>query len=134
MANSYQFSNIVDSEGKSWFQENKEQMRNFTEQQVQEIVLKENLEPGQTLEEETILQRQRDEEFFRQQPAKQKDWEDWQEEKRADAQEQRDIEEAKKKDDGVVELLKKRNEKQNRTRGGDLCNEKGDRKATRFSC
>ncbi len=54
-----------------------------------------------------ILQRQRDEELFRQQPVKQKDWEDWQEEKRADAQEQRDIEEAKKKEDGVVELFKK---------------------------
>jgi hypothetical protein len=107
LANSYQLSNIVDIEGKSWFQENKEQMRNFTEQQVQDRVLKENLEPGQTFEEEKILQRQRDEELLRQQQAKQKDWEDWQEEKRADAQEQHDIEEAKKKEDGVVELFKK---------------------------
>ncbi len=78
LANSYQLSNIVDSERKSWFQENNEQMRNFTEQQVQEVLIKENLQPGQTLEEEKILQRQRDEELFRQQPAKQKDWEDWQ--------------------------------------------------------
>ncbi len=105
LANSYQLSNIVDSEGKSWFQENKEQMRNFTEQQVQEVLLKENLQPGQTFEEEKILQRQRDEELLRQQQAKQKDWEDWQAEKRADAQEQHDIEEAKKKEDGVVELF-----------------------------
>ena len=31
LQNSYQISNLVDSEGKGWFQENKEQMRNFTE-------------------------------------------------------------------------------------------------------
>ncbi len=81
-------------------------MRNFTEQQVQEVLIKENLQPGQTIEEGKILQRQRDEELFRQQQAKQKDLEDWQEEKRADAQEHHDIEEAKKKkDDGVVELF-----------------------------
>ncbi len=104
LKNSQQMSNLVDSEGKSWFQENKEQIRNFTEQQVQEVLLKENLEPGQTLQEEKILQRQRDEQLLRQQQVKQKDWEDWQEEKRADAQEQRDIEEAKKKN----ELLLKR--------------------------
>ncbi len=70
-------------------------------------MLKENLQPSQTLQEEKILQRQRDEKLFKQQQDKQKDWEDWQEEKRADAQEQRDIEEAKKKEDGVVELFKK---------------------------
>ena len=52
LKNSHQMSNLVDSEGKSWFQENKEQMRNFTEQQVQEVLLKENLQPGQTLQEE----------------------------------------------------------------------------------
>ncbi len=60
-------------------------------------MIKEKLQPGQTLEEEKQLQRQRDEELFKQQQAKQKDWEYWQEEKRTDAQEQRDIEEAKNK-------------------------------------
>ncbi len=42
LKNSHQMSNLVDSEGKSWFQENKAQMRNFTEQQVHEVVVKEN--------------------------------------------------------------------------------------------
>ncbi len=54
LKNSHQMSNLVDSEGKSWFQENKTQMRNFTEQQVHEVVVKENLEAGQTLQQQRI--------------------------------------------------------------------------------
>ncbi len=57
--NSHQMSNLVDSEGKSWFQENKAQMRNFTEQQVHEVVVKENLEAWQTLQQQRILQQGR---------------------------------------------------------------------------
>ena len=45
-------SDILDSEGKGWFEENKEQMRRFTEQQVQDIVVKENLEDGQTFQQQ----------------------------------------------------------------------------------
>ncbi len=55
LQNSYQISNLVDSEGKGWFQENKEQMRNFTEQPVKDILIKANLESGQTYQQEKIL-------------------------------------------------------------------------------
>ncbi len=55
LQNSYQISNLVDSEGKGWFQENKEQMRNFTEQQIKDILIKATLEPGQTYQQEKIL-------------------------------------------------------------------------------
>jgi alpha-galactosidase/6-phospho-beta-glucosidase family protein len=55
LQNSYQISNLVDSEDKGWFQENKEQMRNFTEQQVKDILIKANLEPHQTFHQERIL-------------------------------------------------------------------------------
>ena len=56
LQNSYQISNLVDSEGRGWFQENKEQMRNFTEQQVNDILIKANLEPHQTFQQERILE------------------------------------------------------------------------------
>ena len=38
--NSHQMSNLLDEEGKGWFEENKEQSRNFTRQQVKEILIK----------------------------------------------------------------------------------------------
>ena len=47
-------SDLLDNEGKGWFQENKKQMRNFTEQQVKEILIKENLQPPQTFQQERI--------------------------------------------------------------------------------
>jgi len=59
LKNSHQMSNLVDMEGKSWFEENKAQMRRFTEQQVHEVVVKENLEEGQTFQEQKILQQRR---------------------------------------------------------------------------
>jgi hypothetical protein len=49
--NSHQMSNLVDIEGKSWFEENKTQMRNFTKQKVKELVSKPHLQPRQTLAE-----------------------------------------------------------------------------------
>ncbi len=58
LKNSHQMSNLVDSDGKSWFEENKTQMRNFTEQQVHEVVVKENLEAGQTFQQQRILQQE----------------------------------------------------------------------------
>ncbi len=60
LKNSHQMSNLVDSEGKSWFEENKVQMRNFTEQQVHEVVVKENLEQAQTFQQQKILQQEPD--------------------------------------------------------------------------
>ena len=38
-------NDLLDNEGKGWFQENKEQMRRFTEQPVKEVLLKANLQP-----------------------------------------------------------------------------------------
>ncbi len=58
LANSYQLSNIVDSEGESWFEQNKKQMSNFTKQQVQEVLIKENLQPGQTFQQQEMKERQ----------------------------------------------------------------------------
>jgi hypothetical protein len=144
LANSYELTNLVDSEGTSWFEENKQQMRNFTEQQVKEVLIKENLEEGQTFEQEKILQRQQDEDFLFRQQAEQgqmvelrrqeaterenegivqlfkkelirgvvpdelkKDYDDWQQEMRDDAQEMRDVDEAIKKEEGVAALFKK---------------------------
>ena len=52
--NSHQMSNLVNDEGKSWFEENKAQMRNFSTQPVKEVLIKENLQPGQTLQREKI--------------------------------------------------------------------------------
>jgi hypothetical protein len=52
LRNSHEMSDILDSEGKGWFEGNKEQMRRFTEQQVQYIVVKENLEDGQTFQQQ----------------------------------------------------------------------------------
>ncbi len=49
LQNSYQISNLVDSDGEGWFKQNLKQMRNFTEQQVQDIVNKANLQPQQTM-------------------------------------------------------------------------------------
>jgi hypothetical protein len=54
--NSHQMSDLLDEDGKGWFQENKEQQRRFTEQQVQDVVMKENLEEGQTFQEQRVLQ------------------------------------------------------------------------------
>jgi 1,6-anhydro-N-acetylmuramate kinase len=58
LKNSHQMSNLVDSEGKSWFEENKVQMRNFTEQQVREVLIKQNLQPHQTFQTQKIIERQ----------------------------------------------------------------------------
>jgi hypothetical protein len=52
-------SDLFDNEGKGWFEENKEQMRRFTEQQVKEIVIKENLAPHQTFQTQRILEQDR---------------------------------------------------------------------------
>ena len=52
LENSYQLSNILDSEGESWFEQNKKQMTNFTRQQVQEVLIKENLQQGQTIQQQ----------------------------------------------------------------------------------
>jgi hypothetical protein len=38
-------SDLLNSEGKGWFEENKTQMRNFTEQHVKEVLLKATLQP-----------------------------------------------------------------------------------------
>ena len=54
LKNSHQMSNLLDDEGKGWFQENKAQMRNFTTQQVRETVIKENLQQGQTFQQEKM--------------------------------------------------------------------------------
>jgi len=59
LKNSHQMSNLVDSEGKSWFEENKAQMRNFTEQQVKELVIKQNLQPHQTFQTQKIIEQGR---------------------------------------------------------------------------
>jgi hypothetical protein len=53
--NSHQMSNFVDDEGKGWFQENKDQMRNFTQQQVKEVLIKENLRPVKHFNEKRLL-------------------------------------------------------------------------------
>jgi hypothetical protein len=50
--NSHQLSDLLDDEGKGWFEENKVQQRRFTEQQVQDVVMKEGLEEGQTFQEQ----------------------------------------------------------------------------------
>ena len=55
---SHELSDILDSEGKGWFEGNKEQMRRFTEQPVQDIVMKENLEEGETFQQQQILQQE----------------------------------------------------------------------------
>ncbi len=68
LKNSHQMSNLVDSEGKSWFPENKAQMRNFTEQQVREVVVKENLEARQTYQQEQIYIQRHPDEYFQQGP------------------------------------------------------------------
>ena len=60
LRNSHELSDLLDSEGKGWFQENKEQMRRFTEQHVHDIVGKENLETGQTFQQQKILQQDPD--------------------------------------------------------------------------
>jgi hypothetical protein len=39
LQNSYELNDLLDNEGRGWFQENKEQMRNFTEQQVNDILI-----------------------------------------------------------------------------------------------
>jgi hypothetical protein len=54
LKHSYELNDLLDSEGKGWFEENKAHMRNFTEQQVKEIVIKANLQPGQTLQRERM--------------------------------------------------------------------------------
>jgi hypothetical protein len=48
--NSHQMSNLLNDEGETWLGQNKEQSRNFTQQQVKEILIKENLQPGQTFQ------------------------------------------------------------------------------------
>ena len=60
LRNSHELIDLLDSEGKGWFEENKEQMRRFTEQQVHDIVVKENLEDGQTFQQQKILQQDPD--------------------------------------------------------------------------
>ncbi len=58
LRNSHELSDLLDSEGKGWFEENKVQMRRFTEQQVHDIVVKEKLEDGQTFQQDKILQQE----------------------------------------------------------------------------
>ncbi len=58
LKNSHQMSNLVDSEGKSWFEENKAQMVNFTEQQVKEVLIKQHLRPRQTFTERQIIEQE----------------------------------------------------------------------------
>jgi hypothetical protein len=52
LKNSHQMNNLLDDEGKGWFEENKEHMRRFTEQQVHDVVVKETLEDGQPFQEQ----------------------------------------------------------------------------------
>ncbi len=60
LRNSHEILNLLDSEGRGWLEENKKQMANFTEQQVHEIVLEQNLEPGQTYQRERNKQSTRE--------------------------------------------------------------------------
>ena len=55
--NSHQMSNLINDEGESWLGQNKEQSRNFTRQQVKEILIKKNLQPGQTFQREKVAHR-----------------------------------------------------------------------------
>ena len=52
LQNSYEISNLVDSDGEGWLSQNREQMRNFAEQQVKDILFKANLESGQALQQQ----------------------------------------------------------------------------------
>ncbi len=96
LQNSYQISNLVDSEGKGWFQENNEQMRNLTEQQVKDILIKENLVSGQTYQEEKILEQQQLEKAQREQKKQLR-------EEEAQKRERQEM----AKEDGIVDMLKK---------------------------
>ena len=102
--NSHQMNDLLDEEGKGWFQENKEQQRRFTEQQVHDVAVKESLEEGQTFQEQKILH---DAMLKREEEKKKRD-EEIEQERRADAQEHRDIEVAKMK--AATEAQKKKEE------------------------
>jgi membrane protein involved in colicin uptake len=106
LKNSHQMSNLLDDEGRGWFEENIEQQRRFTEQQVQDVVMKEGLEEGQTFQEQKILQIH--EAMLKREQEKKKHDEDIEQERRADAQEHRDIEVAKMK--AATEAQKKKEE------------------------
>jgi DNA topoisomerase VI subunit A len=78
-------NNLLDDEGKGWFEENKEQQRRFTEQQIHEVLIKENLQEGQTFQEEGWRwQADRDEEMAQKRES-----------------------EAMAKEDGIVDMFKK---------------------------
>ncbi len=96
LQNSYQIRNLVDSDGEGWFQENKEQMRNFTEQQVKDILIKENLESGQTLQQEKILEQQQLEKAQREEILQLR-------EEEAQKRERQEM----AKEDGIVDMFKK---------------------------
>ncbi len=120
LQNSYQISNLVDSEGKGWFQENKEQIRNFTEQQVKDILIKATLESGQTYQQEKILEQQQLEKTQREEILQMREEE---------AQQQRERQEMAK-EDGIVDMFKKCKNKGSRS-GSVLSSSKSDRKGTR---
>ena len=101
--NSHQMSNLLDDEGKGWLEENKEQQRRFTEQQVQDVVMKEGLEEGQTFQEQKILQH---EAMLKRQQEIQKHDDDIAWELREDAREHREIEVAKLKAETEAAKLK----------------------------
>jgi hypothetical protein len=48
LKNSHEMSDLLDNEGKGWFQENKEQTRRFTEQQVKETANTQNVQLQKT--------------------------------------------------------------------------------------
>jgi len=75
---------------------NKEQMRRFTEQQVHDIVVKENSEPGQTFQQQQILEQEQPDTRWAWQVEKQ------QEEEKARARER----DAMVKEDGFVDMFK----------------------------
>jgi len=107
IANAHQLNNLLNDEGKGWFEDNIEQQRRFAEQQVQDVVVKENLEEGQTFQEQKILRREAA--FKRQQEIKKHD-EDIEWERREDAKEHREIEIAKMK--AATEAQKKKEEEE----------------------
>ncbi len=59
LRNSHEILNLLDSEGRGWLEENKKQMSNFTAQPVREILMKQNLQPQQTYQQEYVLNKPR---------------------------------------------------------------------------
>jgi D-serine deaminase-like pyridoxal phosphate-dependent protein len=99
LQNSYELNDLLDDEGKGWFQENKEQMRNFAEQQVNDILMKANLERGQALQQ--------------QEEDKRRQWQIDKDEEIAQMRERQEM----SKEDGIVDMFKKCKIKGSRGRG-----------------